>query len=287
MNCHNGEEYLVDSLKSVINQTYKNWELIFWDNCSSDKSAEIFKNFSDKRFKFFYSSEFTTLYKARNRAISKAKGQYISFLDTDDIWMNNKLEFQINKFKDQNVGLVYSNCIIQNDIFSTRKIFTKKNLPEGNLKNLKFKEYKIGILTVILRRSLFTKKKLYFNNNYNIIGDFDLFLKLAQVTKFACIQQPLAVYRVHKNNFSLKNYYLHIAELEDWLKYQKIFKYNEQLKFVIDKINYMKAMLHIYKGRKIDAFFYFIKFPFSLNKIRILILLCVPLFLIKKIKDIN
>ena len=129
MNCHNGEEYLVDSLKSVINQTYKNWELIFWDNCSSDKSAEIFKNFSDKRFKYFYSSEFTTLYKARNRAISKANGQYISFLDTDDIWMNNKLEFQINKFKDQNVGLVYSNCIIQNDIFSTRKIFTKKNLP--------------------------------------------------------------------------------------------------------------------------------------------------------------
>ena len=287
MNCYNGEEYLVNSLKSVINQTYKNWELIFWDNCSKDKSAEIFKNFSDKRFKYFHSPEFTTLYKARNKAISKARGQYISFLDTDDTWMNNKLELQINKFKDPNVGLVYSNCIIQNDIFNTKKIFSKKKLPEGNLKNLKFKEYKIVILTVILRKSLFTKKKLYFNNNYNIIGDFDLFLKLQQVTKFACIQQPLAVYRVHKNNFSFTNHNLHIAELEDWLKYQKNSKYNQPLEFIIDKIDYMKAMLHIYKGSKINAIFYLVKFPFSLNKIKILILLCVPLFLLKKIRNIN
>ena len=49
MNCHNGEQYLVDSLKSVINQTYKNWEIIFWENYSSDKSAEIFKNFSESQ----------------------------------------------------------------------------------------------------------------------------------------------------------------------------------------------------------------------------------------------
>ena len=66
-----------------------------------------------------------------------------------------------------------------------------------------------------------------------------------------------------------------------------LFGDTESTVIAIDKINYMKAMLHIYKGSKIDAFFYFIKFPFSLNKIRILILLCIPLFLIKKIKDIN
>ena len=79
MNCFNGEKYLKFSLESVINQTYKNWELIFWDNKSKDNSAEIFKSFNDKRFKYFYADEHTSLYKARNLAIQKSQGDFISF----------------------------------------------------------------------------------------------------------------------------------------------------------------------------------------------------------------
>jgi len=287
MNCYNGEKFLEDSLKSIVNQTYKNWELIFWDNCSIDNSRIIFKSFFDKRFRYFYSSQFTTLYKARNKAIAKSKGKYISFCDTDDMWIDNKLELQIKKFKNPKIGLVYSNYVVQNDIINKKKIYSKKNLPEGHLKNLNFKDYKIGILTVILRRYFFSKKNFSFNNNYNIIGDFDLFLRLQQVTKFACVQRPLAIYRIHQNNFSIKNYNLHIKELENWLKSQKIFKYKQQVKFIIDKINYMKVMLEIYKGSKINALFCTIKFPFSLNKIKLFIILLVPLFILKRIKDIN
>ena len=98
MNCYNGETYLRESLNSVINQTYKNWELIFWDNQSKDKSAEIFKNYNDHRFKYFYSKDHTTLYKARNLAIEKAKGDFIAFLDTDDLWDENKLKLQMYHF---------------------------------------------------------------------------------------------------------------------------------------------------------------------------------------------
>lgn len=287
MNCHNGEKYLSDSLQSIINQKYKNWELIFWDNCSIDNSRVIFKSFNEKRFRYFYSSKYTTLYKARNKAITKAKGQYISFCDTDDMWIDNKLELQIRKFKNKKIGLVYSNYIIQNDIINKKKVFSKNILPEGDLKNLILKEYKIGILTVILRRYFFTKEKFFFNNNYNIIGDFDLFLRLQRVTKFACVQQPLAIYRIHKNNFSIKNYNLHIVELENWLKSQKILKHNQQVNFIIDKINYMKVLLQIYKGSKINALFRMSESPFSLNKIKLFIMLLVPLFILKRIKDIN
>ena len=92
MNCFNGELFLKDSIKSVLDQTYKNWELIFWDNKSTDKSAEIFKSFKDKRLKYFYADEHTSLYKARNLAIDKSKGDFISFLDTDDLLNQNKLE---------------------------------------------------------------------------------------------------------------------------------------------------------------------------------------------------
>ena len=58
MNCYNGETYLQESINSVLSQTYKNWELIFWDNKSQDKSAEIFKGHEDKRFKYFYANFF-------------------------------------------------------------------------------------------------------------------------------------------------------------------------------------------------------------------------------------
>ena len=65
MNCHNGETYLKESISSLINQTYKNWELIFWDNFSSDSSKEVLMQFSDKRIKYYYTKNFTPLYEAR------------------------------------------------------------------------------------------------------------------------------------------------------------------------------------------------------------------------------
>ena len=98
MNCYNGQRYLGEAIKSVINQTYKNWELIFYDNCSTDNSKEIFKSFNDKRLKYFKSKKKLRLYDARNMAIQKSTGKFITFLDTDDIWLKNKLKIQIQFF---------------------------------------------------------------------------------------------------------------------------------------------------------------------------------------------
>ena len=109
MNCFNGERYLESAINSVINQTYKHWELIFWDNKSSDNSAKILKKFKDKRIRYFYSKNKTVLYKARNLAIKKSKGKFLAFLDVDDMWEKNKLSLQIPEFKNKKIGLVYSN----------------------------------------------------------------------------------------------------------------------------------------------------------------------------------
>ena len=95
MNCHNGEKYLSEAIKSVFSQTYKNWELIFWDNGSTDKSKKIFKNFKDNRLRYFYKHKKVSLYESRNSACKKARGDYIAFLDVDDIWFSKKLEWQI------------------------------------------------------------------------------------------------------------------------------------------------------------------------------------------------
>ena len=109
MNCYNGEKYLPQALKSVLEQTYNNWELIFWDNQSTDKSAEVFKKYNDIRFKYFYASSHTFLYEARNEAVRRTKGEFIAILDVDDWWIPEKLEMQLSLFKDDKVGFVYGN----------------------------------------------------------------------------------------------------------------------------------------------------------------------------------
>jgi glycosyltransferase involved in cell wall biosynthesis len=287
MNCYNGEKYLADSIESIVNQTYKNWELVFWDNRSKDNSKKIFKSFSDKRLKYFKSPKHTTLYEARNKAIAKAKGKYISFCDTDDMWKKNKLELQVEKFKDKKVGLVYSNYIVQNDMTGRSVIYSKKNLPDGNLKDFKFYEYKIGFLTVIFRREFFIKYKINFNSKYNIIGDFDFILRMMKLTNFSCIQKTLAIYRIHKYNFSNRNYNMHITELKDWLKQQKIGSNNIFIKFIEKKISYMKIISDIYQANKIKAFIKIIKLPLNYQKIRLFLILIIPLIILKKIKHIN
>ena len=113
MNCHNGEKFLRQSIKSVLHQSYKNWELIFYDNCSSDNSKQIIKNFKDKRIKYLHSKIFLNLYHARNKAIQNTKGKYITFLDTDDWWEKNKLKKQIDFVKkNKDVKILYTNCFI-------------------------------------------------------------------------------------------------------------------------------------------------------------------------------
>ena len=98
MNCYNGQEYLREALNSIINQQYKNWELIFWDNQSKDNSIKIFSDYKDKRFKLFRAEKHTVLYEARNLAIKKTSGELIAFLDTDDIWLPDKLTKQVALF---------------------------------------------------------------------------------------------------------------------------------------------------------------------------------------------
>ena len=122
MNCHNGEKFLKESINSLMSQTYKNWELIFWDNKSFDNSKKIIKKFKDKRIKYFKSEKFRNLYHSRNLAIKKAKGKYIGFLDVDDLWERTKLKKQMKHFlKNQNIKIIYSNFFLINQIKKKKK----------------------------------------------------------------------------------------------------------------------------------------------------------------------
>ena len=79
VNCYNGEKYLNQCIGSILNQTYKNIELIFWDNQSTDQSKNIIQSYHDKRIKYFYAKKHTTLYEARNLALQNCSGEFVCF----------------------------------------------------------------------------------------------------------------------------------------------------------------------------------------------------------------
>ena len=216
MNCHNGETFLKQSIDSIINQSFKNWELIFFDNVSDDNSLEIVESFNDKRIKVFKSEKFINLYHARNEAIQKAKGKYICFLDTDDYWERNKIEEQVNFLENnRNFEMVYSNFYtIKKD--NIKYIQNNYNLPEGKIVKDLLKKYSIGILTACIKKKIF--ENILFDEKTNIIGDFDFFVKLSCDYNIGCIQKPLAFYRDHENNLSKKKLGVYINELNYWIK---------------------------------------------------------------------
>tara|TARA_Y100000590_G_scaffold468145_1_gene649706 strand:- start:696 stop:1604 length:909 start_codon:yes stop_codon:yes gene_type:complete len=287
INCHNGEKYLHEALKSILKQTYKKWEVIFWDNKSKDKSKEIFKLYKDKRFKYFYSKKFTSLYKARNLAIKKSKGELISFLDVDDTWLPKKLSQQVSLFKDDKIGVVYSNLYILDQKNNRKKIFSNKLLPSGKITSEIIRNYKVSILTVLIKKKILNTYNLKFNNLYNIIGDFDLMFKLSQKTSFKYLNKPTGTYRVHDNNLTLKKYNLGIEEQERWVKEQKkkkFFTFKNEIKYIELEIKYKKIKLSIYRGEFLLSLKSILLFPLGINKFKLLIFL---LFVPRKMLNIK
>jgi glycosyltransferase involved in cell wall biosynthesis len=229
----------------------------------------------------YFSKKYSSLYEARNLGINVSKGSYIAFLDTDDFWTKDKLRIQMAKFKDKNVSLVYSNYFLYNQVTKKKKIYTEKILPQGYASIDLLKNYLIGISTVILRKSLFDKYK--FNLRFNIIGDFDLFLRLSKKFKFAAVQDPLVYYRVHNKSYSKNNYFEEIKELNYWVKNQKLFT-KKELNSILKKISYMTIMNNIIEKKKIIALKMINKLPINLIKIKLSIILILPNIFVRFLK---
>ena len=195
MNCFNGEIYLREALKSILAQTYQNWELIFWDNQSTDQSADIFKSYKDDRLKYYYSPKHTNLGGGRAKAYPLLRGEFIAILDTDDLWLPNKLEEQLKCFDDENIGISITNT----EFFSKKrsKVLYKKPPTQGWVTNELLKNYYISLETVMLRCSFVQSLEYAFDPDFSHIADFDLIVRTSTVSKLAYIPKVLAKWRVH------------------------------------------------------------------------------------------
>ena len=282
INCYNGEKYLRQSIESILDQSYQNLELIFWDNHSTDQSKNIVESYDDKRIKYFFSKNHTTLYQARNLALKKCKGDFICFLDADDYFIKNKIAKQLLYFNNQKVGVIYSNYYRYYEDINKRKLLTNKLLPSGNLTQYILEESQISFMTVMIRKKSLDSLESNFDRKYSIIGDYDLLYRLSLNWDFCYIEEPLAVYRIHKDNSS-KNSILFIDELKDW--YNKNYKFFRNKKnYIYKKIIFFQALEYLSKRKILKFIIEFCKYPMSLNKIKLFIIMITPNFFLKLLK---
>jgi glycosyltransferase involved in cell wall biosynthesis len=257
INCYNGEKYLVEAINSIYSQTYKNWEIIFWDNASNDSSATIAKSY-DKRLKYYSTNSTTTLSYARFEAVKKAKGKYLSFLDCDDLWQNDKLEKQIEIFlQDSSLAFIYGlTQIIYDD--------NKKNLTRSNAniipENSKLFEGMIFDKLLIedfipFPSVLIDKSKLLecgdFPVNFNHSIDYWIFLNLAKKYRVKVLKKICCKYRIHQQNLS--NTQLVLCNTEN-INLIKSFLPDKRAKNSL-KFHYVALAVAYFREKKILKFF--------------------------------
>lgn len=284
MNCYNGEKFLHQALDSVKRQTYQNWELIFWDNQSNDSSKEIFFSFNDGRFKYFLAPEHTKLFKARNLAISKCQGDYIAFLDVDDYWFDTKLEIQLRDMVlDEKIMFSFTKYLVFDENTDKFKINTQEELNYNKIKNI-FENYQVGLSTVIVKKEILDQKKFKFNDDYNIIGDFDLFTKILVKYNFKFLAKALTVYRWHSSNLSTILNHEELNELNSWILDNKKNKKLEKkyLRIVSKKIKFMNIIKQIRDKNFFKSLLNIIIYPLGIRKFKLLTFFIKTFFIKKK-----
>lgn len=256
MNCYNGEKYLNEALNSVINQTYKNWELVFWDNLSTDKSKKIVNNIKDLRIKYFLSNIHTSQYEARNKGLEKCNGKFIAFLDVDDYWLPTKLEEQIKLFRSTEIGFSCTNSWKINERVKGRNKLGFKKIYSGDVLEHLLKKDFIVMSSLVIRKSILKNLSINFNPKYEIVGDLDFVLRLSTITKLAGIQAPLVFYRLHENNLTYKKISLNFQELKmlyNDIRYQNIYNQNKNFDFFKNNIILYGAIYKIINNKRIES----------------------------------
>ena len=214
MNCFNGAGYLREALESVRAQTFADWEIIFWDNRSTDESASIYLSFDDARFRYFLAPEHTVLAVAKNLAVEKAGGEWLACLDCDDLWEPDKLERQVAIIRADGpkLGLVYGRMrvLIEKKARATSLarsvqarvlIEGQSHLPEGDILASLFLVNFVPQPSALVRRSAYWSVG-GVNPTFRQAWDYDLWVKISKNFLVRAVQDSCCRYRIHHNNLS-------------------------------------------------------------------------------------
>jgi len=288
MNCFNGEKYLREAIDSVLAQSYGNWEIVFWDNQSTDASAQIVQSYADPRIKYFYAPVHTWLYEARNYAIEKASGDFFAFLDVDDWWLPDKLERQVPLFADAKVGMACANYWAISEKKNKRWVMATRPIPTGWVLDDLLQHYFPGLLTLVVRRAAFESLSHPCDPRFHIIGDLDLVVRLSINWKLDAIQEPIACYRLHGSNETAKHTRRHVTELEAWMadmgKIDAV-RRSAGWRDVNTKYVYLRALDQVLSGHRGQGRQLLRGLPWGRLKLRLLLVLFLPLRVLQRVKN--
>ena len=197
---YNCGKYITETIKSVLDQSYRNWEMLIIDDCSTDESRVIIKKFilKDSRIKLIKMKKNGGAALCRNKGIELSKGKYVAFLDSDDLWIKEKLEKQIEFMEKYCIDFSYSQYTHIDENGESLKI--RSRIPKSlSYKKMLFHCY-TGCLTVIYNQE--TLGKVYGPNILKS-NDYGLFLQVLKKAKKARgIKENFAYYRIRKNSIS-------------------------------------------------------------------------------------
>lgn len=204
INCHNSEQYLQQTLKSVLNQTFKNFEVITWDNASIDKTKNIILSFKDQRINYYYNENKTSIGEARRLAVTKARGDYICFLDSDDVFESDKIKKQLLFMQANNYILSYGSYKVIDEFDNIKYSYRTKNQSGYILKKL-LEKYEVNFQTVMFKKELIYKYKINFDDRLVYTPDYDFIMRVVSKFEIGVMNDYLSRYRKYENSLSTKS----------------------------------------------------------------------------------
>ena len=192
------------ALKSIVEQTYKNIEIILVNDCPEDGqlSSELKKlcDSFDREITYLPMPKNAGANAARNYGASISKGEFIAFLDDDDEWDSKKIELQMQKMVDKDVGIVYCNTWVNSEKFHNITIHYKEKKPEGDLYEKLFRRNVIGSTSFPLIRKKAFDEAGGFNEKVPALQDMELWLRITKKYKVKYVHEPLGTYYFYKGD---------------------------------------------------------------------------------------
>jgi len=272
MNCLNGAKYVQAAIDSVYAQTYGNWEIIFLDNASTDDTPLIARRF-DEKLRYFRNQDIVPLGAARNQALRQATGEFIAFLDSDDVWLPRKLEQQIPLFRDRpGLGLVFSDTELRFQASGLRTTYFKNHRykpPRGRIFPELLQHYSIPMPTAVIRAGALRAMDQWFDDSYQVCDDFDFFMRLAYDWECDYLDQTLASCLIHGEAVTFRMHRFGPGEMAQTI--QKFrgrhadfdLRFGKEVRAFLKQVSYKQGKSFWIEGKRREARVEFGKYFFS------------------------
>lgn len=206
MNCLNSSRHLREALDSLMAQTFTDFEVIFWDNASTDASPAIAQSYGPK-VRYFRGETIVPLGAGRNLALAQARGRYLAFLDCDDLWRPEKLAAQTALFEvNPRVGLACTDTEIFDGRGMRRRLFAEAAPVRGKAFAALMERQWISMSSAMIRKSALDSLGEWFDESLNVCEEADVFYRIAKTWELDHVDEPLTRWRVHGVNTTFRKF---------------------------------------------------------------------------------